>query len=113
MILSGVPFGSLDLEEGLTSEPLPAIATSYLGVVPLVITIYPGLLLGMYAFSKRQQAVAKQEQQEAVAQTLTAAEEATQKKLAAAAERATKDRERAVEAAVKKALAEAREGGES
>ncbi len=113
LLLSGVEFGKLDLEEGLTSEPLPAIATSYLGVVPLVVTIYPGLLMGMHAFSKRQQAVAKKEREEAVAQTLETAEEATQKKLAAAAERAKKDKERAVDAAVKKALAEAEQGGES
>jgi Fe-S-cluster-containing dehydrogenase component len=113
MILAGEPFAELDLGEGLTYEPLPAIATSYLGVVPLVITIYPGLLLGMYAFSKRQQTVAKHERKEAVAEALAAAGEETQKKLSAAAERATKDKERAVEAAVKKALAEAREGGES
>jgi uncharacterized protein HemX len=79
----------------------------------LVITIYPGLLMGMYAFSKRQQAVAKHEREEAVAETLAAAGEENQKKLSAAAERAAKDKERAVEAAVKKALAEAREGGES
>jgi Fe-S-cluster-containing dehydrogenase component len=113
LVLSGVGFGELGLEEGLTSEPLPAIATSYLGVVPLVVTIYPGLLLGMYAFSKRQKAVAKQEQEDAVAHALTTADEATQKKLAAAADRASKDKERAVEAAVKKALADAREGGDS
>jgi len=113
LLLSGVEFGKLDLEEGLTSEPLPAIATSYLGVVPLVVTIYPGLLLGMHAFSKRQQAVAKHEREEAVAQTLETAEEDTKKKLAAAAERAKKDKERAVDAAVKKALAEAEQGGES
>ena len=113
LLLSGVEFGKLDLEEGLTSEPLPAIATSYLGVVPLVVTIYPGLLMGMHAFSKRQQAVAKKEREEAVAQTLEAAEEATQKKLAAAADRAAKDKARAVDTAVKKALAEAEQGGES
>ena len=113
LLLSGVEFGKLDLEEGLTSEPLPAIATSYLGVVPLVVTIYPGLLMGMHAFSKRQQAVAKKEREEAVAQTLEVVEEATQKKLAAAAERAAKDKARAVDAAVKKALAEAEQGGAS
>ncbi|MCG6950392.1 MAG: 4Fe-4S binding protein [Acidobacteria bacterium] len=113
LLLSGVEFGKLDLEEGLTYEPLPAIATSYLGVVPLVVTIYPGLLLGMHAFSKRQEAVAKKEREEAVALTREAAEEESNKKLAAAAERAKKDKERAIEAAVKKALAEAQDGGES
>jgi Fe-S-cluster-containing dehydrogenase component len=113
MVLAGTSFRALDLDEGVTSEPLPAIATSYLGVVPLVITIYPGLLLGMYAFSKRHEAVAESERKEAVAKAVAAAEEETQAKLAAAAERAKKDKERAVDAAVKKALAEAQEGGDS
>ncbi len=111
LVLAGTEFSNLDLHEGLTLEPLPAIATSYLGVVPLVITIYPGLLLGMYAFSKRQKAVAAEEQQEAVAAALTEAEEVSQKKLAAASERAAKDKERAIGTAVKKALAEQQEGG--
>jgi Fe-S-cluster-containing dehydrogenase component len=114
MVLAGTPFRSLDLDEGVTSEPLPAIATSYLGVVPLVITIYPGLLLGMYAFSKRHEAVAKAEREEAVAAAVAAEQDEGQKKLAAAAERANKDKERAVDMAVKKALAEAqKEEGDS
>lgn len=113
LVLAGEEFGKLGLEEGLTSEPLPAIATSYLGVVPLVLTIYPGLLMGIHAFTKRREAVATQEKNEAVAQTLEAAGEETKKKLAAAAERAAKDKERAVAAAVKKALAEAEKGADS
>ena len=113
LVLSGVPFGELGMDEGLTTEPLPAIATSYLGVVPLVITIYPGLLLGMYAFSKRREAVAAEECREAVVQAVAEAEVASQQKLAAAADRAAKDKQKAIDMAVKKALAEAQKGGES
>jgi Fe-S-cluster-containing dehydrogenase component len=113
LILSGTPPQQLDLLANATSEPLPAIGTSYLSVVPLVITIYPGLLLGMYSFSKRQQAVARAERDKAANDARAKAEEEAQKKLAAAAERAAKDKERAIEAAVKKALAEQGEGGES
>ena len=113
IILAGEPFGDLGLDEGMTTEPLPSIATSYLGVVPLVVTIYPGLLMGMYAFSQRQKQVAKEERNEAVAEAVATTEENAQKKLSAAAERAKKDKERAVATAVKKALAEAQEGGES
>jgi len=113
MVLAGHSFGELDLEEGVTSEPLPAIATSYLGVVPLVVTIYPGLLMGMYAFSKRNEAVAKAEREDAVAKAVATTEEEGQKKITAAAERAAKDKQRAVDMAVKKALAEAEKGGES
>jgi Fe-S-cluster-containing dehydrogenase component len=113
MVLAGKPFEELDLLPGVTHEPLPAIGTSYLSVVPLVITIYPGLLLGMYAFSKRQRAVAAEEREQAVAAAVSQAEEETQKKLNSAADRAAKDKERAVEAAVKKALAEQQQGGDS
>jgi len=113
MVIAGESFGDLGLDEGMTTEPLPAIATSYLGVVPLVVTIYPGLLMGMYAFSQRQKQVAKDEREEAVAKAVAQTEEDARKKLTAAAERAKKDKERAVDAAVKKALTEAREGGEA
>jgi Fe-S-cluster-containing dehydrogenase component len=113
MVLAGKPFEELDLLPGVTHEPLPAIGTSYLSVVPLVITIYPGLLLGMYAFSKRQRAVAAEDREQAVAAAVSQAEEETQKKLKSAAERAAKDKERAVEAAVKMALAEQQQGGDS
>ena len=112
LVLAGVDMNRLDLMPGATHEPLPAIGTSYLSVVPLVITIYPGLLLGFYAFSKRQRAVAQEERDQAVKEALAQADEETKKKLAAATDRAAKDKERAVEAAVKKALSE-QQGGAS
>ena len=54
--------------------------------------------------------MAAEEQVEAVTVALAEADEASQKKLAAASERAKKDKERAIGAAVKKALAEQQEG---
>lgn len=111
LVLAGVPMDRLDLLPGVTHEPLPAIGTSYLSVVPLVITIYPGLLLGFYAFSQRQQEVAREERDRAVEEARARADGETQKKLSAAADRAARDKERAVEAAVKKALGEQQGGG--
>ncbi len=113
MTLAGTEFNNLGLPDEMTSEPLPAIATSYLGVVPLVITIYPGLLLGLHAFSKRREAVARQERETAVAEALARNNEDARQKLAKAAEKAKKDQERAVEMAVQKALQEQRNGGGS
>ncbi len=113
LLLAGVPFRQLDLHEGLTYEPLPAIATSYLGVVPLVITIYPGLLLGLHAFSKRQEAVARKEREEAVVEAVHKAGEEAREKAAKVAERAKKDQQRAVDKAVKMALEEQKDGGAS
>ena len=113
LILSGIPFEEMELLPGVTHEPLPSIGTSYLGVVPLVITIYPGLLAGFYAFSQRKERLAREEQKTAVASALEQARREAQEKAAAAAEKAKKDQERAVQAAVAKALAEQREGSGS
>jgi hypothetical protein len=92
---------------------LPAIGTSYLSVVPLIVTIYPGLLAGFYAFTKRKDKLAKAELETALAEARVLGEEEATAKLAQAAERAKKDKERAVETAVRKALAEQGEGGPS
>jgi len=104
LILSGIPFEEMDLFPGVTHESLPAIGTSYLGVVPLVITIYPGLLAGFYAFSKRKERLAREERENAVAEALAGAREEEQRKLAAAADKAKRDQEKAVQ----RALAERR-----
>jgi formate dehydrogenase iron-sulfur subunit len=106
LILSGIPFEQMALFPGVTHESLPAIGTSYLGVVPLVITIYPGLLAGFYAFSKRRERLATEERENAVTAALASAQEESQRKLAAAAEKAKKDQEKAVQQAVQRALAE-------
>ena len=106
LILAGVSFAKLDLHEGVTHTPLPEIGTGFLSVVPLVITIYPGLLAGIHAFTKRREKVAKKEQAEAVAKALARADEETKEKLAAAAKKAEKAKERAVKAAERKARAE-------
>jgi len=107
LFLSGVPFKELDLHEGASHTPLPELSKSFLSVVPLVLTIWPGLLLGIYAFSKRKEKLSQAELEQTVARVLAEADEQTKKKLAAAAQRAGKDKERAVALAVKKALAEA------
>jgi len=107
LTLAGVPFKSLELHEGVTHESLPSIGTSYLSVVPLVVTIYPGLLMAFYAFSKRKDKLAQQELEEAVRLALEKADEDTKEKLKQAADKSAKDKEKAINAAVKKALQEA------
>ena len=68
--------------------------------------MWPGLLLGFYAFTKRRNEVSEAEARARVVEVLMQADEKTKQKLAAAAERAGKDKERAVAQAVKKALEE-------
>jgi hypothetical protein len=112
LTLAGSSFGALDLPENMPHTPLPKLGTSFLSVVPLVITIYPGLLAGFYAFSQRKEKVSEAEAKARVVEALMKADEETKQKLAAAAKRATKDKEKAIAAAVKKALAEAEKAKE-
>ena len=107
LILAGMPFGQLDLHEGATHTPIPELSSGFLSMVPLVVTIFPGLLAGFHSFTQRKEKLAADERADAVAQTLSAAEEETQKELASAAQKAEKTKDQAVKAAVKKALAEA------
>ena len=107
LMLGGVSFKSLGLPEGVTHTSLPEIGTSFLSVVPLVVTIYPGLLAGFYAFNKRKEKLSRDERRAAVAAAVGSANEEATARLEAAAKKAGKDQERAVQTAVKKALAEA------
>lgn len=106
MVLAGIPFDELGLPAGSTHTSLPEIGTSFLSVVPLVITIYPGLLAGFYAFTRRRERVSEEEARARVVEAVMRADEETKAKLATAAKKAGKDKERAIALAVKKALAE-------
>lgn len=108
MVLAGVPFGKLDLHEGVSSTPLPETTKGFLSVVPFVLTIWPGFLLGLHAFNKRKEKLARDAIREAIAVNEVKGAEETKKQLEAAAKRAAKDKERSIDQAVKKALAEAK-----
>ncbi len=107
LMLAGVPFNELGLAsfDNVSHTPLPELTKSFLSIVPLVLTLWPGLLLGFYAFTKRRNEIGEEEARARVVECLMQADEATKKKLEAAAQKAEKDRERAVAAAVKDALA--------
>ena len=95
---------------GRNTRAIKTVSALFSGLT-LVITIYPGLLAGFYAWSKRKDKISKEEREAALAAALARADEETKQKLADAAEKAKKDKERAVEQAVKKALAEAEAAG--
>ncbi|MBW1806807.1 MAG: 4Fe-4S dicluster domain-containing protein [Deltaproteobacteria bacterium] len=111
LVIGGTSFKELGLFEGVTSKSMPEMGSGFLSVVPLVVTIYPGLLAGFYAFSKRKEKLAKNEKESAVNDALTKADEETKKKLSEAAGKAKKDKEKAIAQAVKKALDEAQQAG--
>ena len=111
LVLAGTSFGNLGLPEGAGPTPLPELTSGFLSVVPLIVAIYPGLLAGFYAFSKRKDKLSKDKMIAAVAQTVAKADEETKKKLAAAAAKAEKGKTTAIAQAVKKALAGAEKAG--
>jgi Fe-S-cluster-containing dehydrogenase component len=112
MVIGGTSFKQLDLHEGATHTSIPEMGASFLSVVPLVVTIYPGLLAGFYAWSKRKEKLANREKETAVADAVAKANEEASQKAKTAAEKAKKDKEKAVELAVKKAIAEAEKAKE-
>jgi len=55
LTISGLPLSEVDLPENATHDPLPNLTTGFLSLAPLVAAIFPGLLAGMYAFTRRRE----------------------------------------------------------
>ncbi len=107
LVLAGIPFGKLGLPEDATHRPLPELIDGALSTVPLIVSMWPALLLGMHAFSKRKEKLSQQELEKALSESRSQAADELKQKIAEAAKKGRKDQERAVERAVKKAKAEA------
>jgi formate dehydrogenase iron-sulfur subunit len=106
LVLAGAPFGELGLFDNASPTPPSVHSAGFLSVVPLIVAIYPGLLAGFYAFSKRKDKISRDKTIAAVTEAVAKADDETKEKLAAAAASASKDKDNAIAAAVKKALAE-------
>ena len=102
--ISGVPFKQLGMREDLGVTPAPELTAGALGAVPIVVGLWPVVLTGIYAISKRKEKIARSEQEQAVAAALTQASEEAETKLSEALEKAEVKNRTAIEAAVKKAL---------
>lgn len=57
LYISDVPFERLGLVAGVPEKPYPELVAGALGAPPLVMTLWPPLLMGLYAFSKRREEV--------------------------------------------------------
>ncbi len=66
LYLSGVPFEEIGMRMNLGLTPAPAFTMGFLSVVPMVLTIWPGLLTGFYFLNKRREEIAESEKKEAV-----------------------------------------------
>jgi len=107
LTLAGVSFDKLGLPVNASHKPLPELTAGFLSVVPLVITIYPGLLLGFYAWTRRKERLTEEARVAAVAQARAADGEVAATKAAEQKKLAESRQKRAVDLAVKKALADA------
>ncbi len=107
LYLSSVPFEQIGMREDLGVTPAPQLTAGALGTVPIVVGLWPVLLTGVYAISKRKEKIALQEKQEAVQSATDAATEEMNKQLDLLKTKMTKEKETAVANEVKKALEEA------
>ena len=107
LYLSGAPFNELGMREDLGITPAPELTKGALSVVPVVVGLWPVLLTGIYAMSKRKEKIAREEQEKAVAAALTKAKADAESRLTQALAKAEKEKEAAIQKEVKKALEEA------
>jgi len=107
MYLSGVPYTKIDLRTDLGTTPAPEFTSGALAMVPMVIGLWPVLLGGIYKITQRKEKIADAERRQEVANAIAATQGEADAKARAAAEKFQKDKERAVDMAVKKALADA------
>ncbi|MDA8139546.1 MAG: 4Fe-4S dicluster domain-containing protein [Desulfobacteraceae bacterium] len=61
LYLSGVPFSQVGMREDLGVTPAPELTFGALSVVPIVAGLWPVLLTGIYAISKRKEIIFQQE----------------------------------------------------
>jgi len=105
--LSAVPFREIGMREDLGTTPAPALTKGALSAVPIVAGLWPVLLTGIYAMSRRRDKIAADEQAQAVSAALARAKAEADQRMAEAMEKAGKEKQAAIEREVKKALEEA------
>ncbi|WP_316896853.1 sulfate respiration complex iron-sulfur protein HmcB [Pseudodesulfovibrio indicus] len=107
MYISGAPFSEIGLREDLGTVSAPELTAGPLAAVPMVVGLWPVLLGGIYAVSKRNAKIANDERVMAVKDALKKAGEEAEKKLHEELGKAEKASQRRIEVEVKKAVEEA------
>jgi len=105
--LSAVPFKEVGMREDLGITPAPQLTSGALSGVPIVVGLWPVLLTGIYAMSKRKEKIANQETKQAVAAAVEQTNAEAGAKYAKEMEQVQKLKQKEIENAVSKALEEA------
>jgi len=104
--LSGNTFNEIGMREDLGSQPAADYTSGPLGAVPIIVGLWPVLLTGIYAISRRKDKISEEERTEAVSRSLAEAQEDMKAKLAALKDDMTKEKEAAINLEVRRALEE-------
>jgi Fe-S-cluster-containing dehydrogenase component len=59
MYISDIPFEKVGLDKRVSTKSYPSMTQGALSTVPFVLTLWPPLLMGLYAFNKRKDEVSK------------------------------------------------------
>ncbi|WP_027178264.1 sulfate respiration complex iron-sulfur protein HmcB [Maridesulfovibrio bastinii] len=107
MYISGDPFSKTGLREDLGTKSAPELTAGPLAAVPMVAGLWPVLLGGIYAVSKRKDKVADEERKDAVDNAIAKASAEAEQTLSEALSKADVANKRKIEVEVKKAVEEA------
>ena len=104
MTISGAPFHEIGMREDLGVEAAGSYTSGALAAVPVVVGMWPVLLGGIYAVSKRKDRIAEEEKKQAVADAIARASADAEAKLSEELTKAEVANKRRIEVEVKKAL---------
>lgn len=107
LYITGAPFEELGLRTDLGVKPAPELTAGALGIVPVIVGVWPALLGGIYLINQRKEKIAVREQNDAVKEAIESTQATADETLKKATEKAKQDKEKAVELAVKKAMDDA------
>jgi ferredoxin len=107
LYMSAVPFSEIGMREDLGITPAPQLTKGALSAVPIVVGLWPVLLTGIYAISKRKEKIADAEKQQAVEMAVSQVQTEAEEKLATALDQAKQQKEKEIEMRINKALEEA------
>lgn len=106
LYLSPVTFSKVGMREDLGTTSAPELTSGALAAVPVVVSLWPVLLTGVYAISRRKEKIAESEKAEAVSQVLSQAQTEKEAQLAELRDKLTREKDAAIAYEVKKALEE-------